>query len=87
MDIVYYFRPIIFPEDTKPLEGMIIVISTYEGDERVFLVKLAECLGAEVQDAYKRSVQPLLVCPPEATENPKFKAALKWSKFLHIGSA
>lgn len=55
---------------------MIIVISTYAGDERIFLSQLAEILGAEVQEAYKKASRPVLICP--STDNAKYKAAIKW---------
>lgn len=78
IEIEYYLKPILFPEDVKPLAGMEIVISTYSGDERLFLGSLAEIMGGNVQDAYKKSQRPLLICP--APDNAKYNAALKWSK-------
>lgn len=62
----------------KPLAGMVIVISTYAGDERAFLLQLAEILGADCHDAYKKVARPVLICP--STENAKYNAAIKWSK-------
>lgn len=79
LDVVYYFEPVIFPEELKPLEGLVIVFSIYAGDERVFLTSLAECLGADIQAAYKRAARPLLICPNATPDNPKYLAAVKWS--------
>lgn len=59
---------------------MIIVFSTYSGDERTFLAQLAEVLGAEVQDSYRKVARPLLICPTK--DNRKYDAAIKWSKYL-----
>lgn len=78
-DLPYFFKPIIFREDLKPLQGMIVVFSLYPGDERSFLVQLADMLGAEVQDAYKRNSRPLLICP--TPDNAKYNAAIKWGEF------
>lgn len=75
-DIPYYFEPIIFPEELKPLGNMIIVFSLYTGDERLFLQQLAEILGAEVQDSFKRANKPLLISP--SPDNAKYEAAIKW---------
>lgn len=60
---------------------MIIVFSTYAGDERSFLSQLAAIMGAEVQDSYRKANRPLLICPTNA--NAKYEAAIKWSE--HFG--
>lgn len=59
---------------------MIVVFSTYSGDERTFLAQLAEIMGAEVQDSYRKVARPLLICPTK--DNRKYDAAIKWSKYL-----
>lgn len=58
---------------------MTIVFSLYSGDERVYLLQLAEILGAEVRDSYKRAERPLLICPEP--KSAKYDAAIKWRKF------
>lgn len=55
---------------------MTIVFSTYSGDERGFLSQLAQILGAEVQDVYRRAARPLLVCP--LPDNKKYQGAIQW---------
>lgn len=54
------------------------MFSTYAADERTFLAQLAEIMGAEVQDSYRKVARPLLICP--TAENRKYDAAIKWSK-------
>lgn len=77
-NIPYYYKPIIFSEDLKPLTGMVIVFSTYAGDERLFLMQLAEIMGAGVEESYRKVARPLLICP--LPDNKKYEAAIKWSE-------
>lgn len=63
--------------DEKPLEGMVIVISVYTANERLFIEALATILGAIKNDSYAKKQRPLLICP--AAEGAKYNAALKWS--------
>lgn len=78
-EIPYFYEPIYFDEDLKPLAGLIIAISIYASDERLYLVQLAEILGAEVQETYIRVNKPLLICPEP--KSPKYEAAIRWSEF------
>lgn len=77
-EIPYFYKPIYFDEDLKPLAGLIIAISIYASDERLYLVQLAEILGAEVQETYIRVNKPLLICPEP--KSPKYEAAIRWSE-------
>lgn len=74
MYIEYFFKPILLPDGSKPLDGTVICITGFSGPERVFLKKLSMCLGAEVTGAYVLSSEPLLISPPSADTN-KFKFA------------
>lgn len=55
---------------------MIIVFSQYHSDERSFLAQLAQMLGAEVHDSYRRTLKPLLICP--VPNNAKYNGAISW---------
>lgn len=77
-EIPYFFEPIFFSEDLKPLTNMVIVISIYTTDERSFLAQLAVILGADVQESMFRSSRPLLICPEP--KSAKYEAAIRWSK-------
>ena len=46
VQLEYYHRPVLLKGDAQPLEGCVIAISTYAGQERPFLQHLAETLGA-----------------------------------------
>lgn len=76
-EIPFFYKPIFFPEELKPLTHMIIVFSLYTNDERSFLLQLAQILGAEVQDSYVRAKQPVLICPEP--KSAKYDAAIRWS--------
>lgn len=82
--IPYFFAPIFFPEDLRPLTNMNIVFSLYSNDERSFLVQLAVILGAEVQESFIRVNQPLLVCPEP--KSAKYNAAIRWSEWTFWGA-
>lgn len=56
------------------------MFSLYSNDERSFLVQLAQILGAEVQESFIRSNQPLLVCPEP--KSAKYDAAIRWSEYI-----
>lgn len=61
---------------------MKIVFSLYAGDERLFLSQLAEIMGAQYEDSYKRINKPLLICP--TPDNAKYNAAIKWGMYLEL---
>ncbi|XP_058825988.1 DNA topoisomerase 2-binding protein 1 [Topomyia yanbarensis] len=73
----YYFEPIFYGEhDPKPLEGEVLVISTYSGAERNYLIALGGILGANVEDRLVRKSSPIVVCKEPA--GAKYEAAIKW---------
>lgn len=78
VDIKYYHRAISFGNTIQPLIGSIIVCSTYTSSERDYLNALARALGGEINDCYKRSQKPILICP--APLGDKYAAAIKWRK-------
>lgn len=77
-EIPYFYEPIFFDEDLKPLAGMVIAISIYASDERLYLMQLAQILGADVQETFIRGNKPLLICPEP--KSPKYEAAIRWSE-------
>ncbi|KFB41202.1 AGAP002760-PA-like protein [Anopheles sinensis] len=73
----YYFEPIPYDEDDpRPLEGETIVISSYSGPERNFLIAMGGMLGASVQERLVRKAAPLLVC--KEPSGAKYDAAIQW---------
>ncbi|XP_055550618.1 DNA topoisomerase 2-binding protein 1-A [Wyeomyia smithii] len=73
----YYFEPIFYAEDDpKPLEGEVLVISTYSGAERNYLIALGGILGAKVEDRLVRKSAPIVICKEAA--GAKYEAAIKW---------
>uniref|UniRef100_A0AAG5CVL1 BRCT domain-containing protein n=1 Tax=Anopheles atroparvus TaxID=41427 RepID=A0AAG5CVL1_ANOAO len=73
----YYFAPIPYGEDDpRPLEGETIVISSYSGPERSFLIAMGGLLGASVQERLVRKAAPLLVC--KEASGAKYNAAIQW---------
>ncbi|XP_035896167.1 DNA topoisomerase 2-binding protein 1 [Anopheles stephensi] len=73
----YYYEPIIYGEDDPtPLEGETVVISSYSGPEREFLIAMGKLLGACVQERLVRKAAPLLVCKEPA--GAKYNAAIQW---------
>lgn len=79
-DITYYYKPILFSMNLKPLVGFIIVFSMYADDERTFLLELALILGAKVEETYRRIERPLLICA--TVQSAKYGAAIKWSEYF-----
>ncbi|XP_050100587.1 DNA topoisomerase 2-binding protein 1-A [Anopheles aquasalis] len=74
----YYYEPIIYGEDDpRPLEGETLVISSYSGAERSFLIQLGSILGACVQERLVRKAAPLLLC--KEANGAKYNAAIQWS--------
>ncbi|XP_059479828.1 DNA topoisomerase 2-binding protein 1-like [Neocloeon triangulifer] len=81
--IKFYHRPILLCPK-KPLKGVVVAISTYDGKERVFLSQLAIELGAVYQGVFSKKPAPEmniiasthLICP--TPKGPKFEAATKW---------
>ncbi|XP_050068069.1 DNA topoisomerase 2-binding protein 1-A [Anopheles maculipalpis] len=73
----YYYEPIIHGEnDPTPLADETVVISSYSGPEREFLIALGKILGACVQERLVRKAAPLLVCKEAA--GAKYNAAIQW---------
>uniref|UniRef100_A0A182RSY5 BRCT domain-containing protein n=1 Tax=Anopheles funestus TaxID=62324 RepID=A0A182RSY5_ANOFN len=73
----YYYEPIIYGEnDPTPLEGETVVISSYSGPEREFLIAMGKLLGACVQERFVRKAAPLLVC--KEANGAKYNAAIQW---------
>nr|XP_040229158.2 DNA topoisomerase 2-binding protein 1 [Anopheles coluzzii] len=73
----YYYEPIIYGEDDPtPLEGETVVISSYSGPEREFLIAMGKLLGACVQERLVRKAAPLLVC--KEPSGAKYNAAIQW---------
>uniref|UniRef100_A0A182MVT2 BRCT domain-containing protein n=1 Tax=Anopheles culicifacies TaxID=139723 RepID=A0A182MVT2_9DIPT len=73
----YYYEPIIYGEDDPtPLEGETVVISSYSGPEREFLIAMGKLLGACVQERFVRKAAPLLVC--KEASGAKYNAAIQW---------
>ncbi|XP_055635302.1 DNA topoisomerase 2-binding protein 1-A [Toxorhynchites rutilus septentrionalis] len=73
----YYFQPILYGEnDPKPLEEEILVISTYSGAERNYLIALGGVLGAKVEDRLVRKAAPIVIC--KEPSGAKYEAAIKW---------
>uniref|UniRef100_A0A182VZQ1 BRCT domain-containing protein n=1 Tax=Anopheles minimus TaxID=112268 RepID=A0A182VZQ1_9DIPT len=73
----YYYEPIIYGEDDPtPLEGETVVISSYTGPEREFLIVMGKLLGARVEDRFVRKEAPLLVC--KEASGAKYNAAIQW---------
>ncbi|XP_053692847.1 DNA topoisomerase 2-binding protein 1-A [Sabethes cyaneus] len=73
----YYFEPIFYAEDDpRPLEGEILVISTYSGAERNYLIALGGILGAKVEDRLVRKAAPIVIC--KEPSGAKYEAAIKW---------
>lgn len=62
----------------KPLKGVVIVPSLYEGKEMELLKRLAKRLGATVEGSYARSQNAVLLCPQPTGR--KYRAAIKWGK-------
>nr|XP_029713990.1 DNA topoisomerase 2-binding protein 1-like [Aedes albopictus]XP_029713991.1 DNA topoisomerase 2-binding protein 1-like [Aedes albopictus] len=73
----YYFEPILYGEnDPKPLEDEVLVISTYSGAERNYLIALGGTLGAKVEDRLVRKTAPIVIC--KEASGAKYDAAIKW---------
>uniref|UniRef100_A0A182P507 BRCT domain-containing protein n=1 Tax=Anopheles epiroticus TaxID=199890 RepID=A0A182P507_9DIPT len=73
----YFYEPIIYGEhDPMPLEGETVVISSYSGPEREFLIAMGKLLGASVQERLVRKAAPLLVC--KEPSGAKYNAAIQW---------
>uniref|UniRef100_A0A182JW07 BRCT domain-containing protein n=1 Tax=Anopheles christyi TaxID=43041 RepID=A0A182JW07_9DIPT len=73
----YYYEPIIYGDnDPTPLEGETVVISSYSGPEREFLIAMGKLLGACVQERLVRKAAPLLVC--KEPNGAKYNAAIQW---------
>ncbi|XP_055612855.1 LOW QUALITY PROTEIN: DNA topoisomerase 2-binding protein 1-A [Uranotaenia lowii] len=73
----YYFEPILYGEnDPKPLDGEVLVISTYSGAERNYLIALGGILGANVEDRLVRKAAPIVIC--KEPSGAKYDAAIKW---------
>lgn len=80
IEVSYFLKPIFFQINLMPLTGCIVVFSIYAEDERKFLVRLGEIMGAVVQDSYREVARPLLICPTATAENIDYNEAIKWSK-------
>lgn len=76
----YYYRPILFPEELFPLANMVIVISIYSSDERLYLEQMAKILGADFEERFIRQQNPYLICPEP--KSPQYDAAIRWSKIV-----
>lgn len=73
----YYYEPILYGEDDpKPLEDEVLVISTYSGAERNYLIALGGTLGAKVEDRLVRKTAPIVIC--KEASGAKYDAAIKW---------
>ncbi|KAK7027481.1 hypothetical protein SK128_007595 [Halocaridina rubra] len=85
LDVQYYHLPLRFNMDLKPLIGCTCTISTYTSFERQFIVNLASCLGAHLQESFskKRNVEKNihasthLIC--SAPSGTKYNASRKWN--------
>uniref|UniRef100_A0A182NQG7 BRCT domain-containing protein n=1 Tax=Anopheles dirus TaxID=7168 RepID=A0A182NQG7_9DIPT len=74
----YYYEPIIYGEhDPAPLEGETVVISSYTGPEREYIIALGKVLGACVQERLVRKASPILVC--KEPSGAKYTAAIQWN--------
>uniref|UniRef100_A0A1Q3EWX2 Putative dna topoisomerase 2-binding protein 1-a n=2 Tax=Culex tarsalis TaxID=7177 RepID=A0A1Q3EWX2_CULTA len=77
LPLEYYFEPILNNEDDpKPLEEEVLVISSYSGAERTFLIALGGVLGARVEDRLVRKAAPIVIC--KEPSGAKYEAAIKW---------
>lgn len=74
--IEYYHKHIPHTADSRPLEGMTIVISIYSLLERDFIDSIAQLLGANVNKTFVKKERPLLICP--TAEGSKYEGAIKW---------
>ncbi|KAF6207561.1 hypothetical protein GE061_016008 [Apolygus lucorum] len=82
--IEYFHLPVPHKPEMTPLKGCNICVSGYQGKERTFIFKLAETLGALVQDSFSKKDHPAknifksthLVC--KTPTGSKYNAALKW---------
>uniref|UniRef100_A0A8D8H7M7 DNA topoisomerase 2-binding protein 1-A n=1 Tax=Culex pipiens TaxID=7175 RepID=A0A8D8H7M7_CULPI len=77
LPLEYYYEPILNNEDDpKPLEEEVLVISSYSGAERTFLIALGGVLGARVEDRLVRKAAPIVIC--KEPSGAKYEAAIKW---------
>ncbi|XP_037805699.1 DNA topoisomerase 2-binding protein 1 [Lucilia sericata] len=74
--IEYFHKHIPHTADSRPLEGMTIVISIYSLLERDFIDSIAQLLGANVNKTFVKKEKPLLICP--SAEGSKYEGAIKW---------
>lgn len=79
VEIEYWHKPVVYPEDSvTPLTDKDrICVSSYYGQERMFVRAVAEMLGAFVADEYAKKHAPILVCP--SAEGVKYGFAKKWN--------
>ncbi|KAJ6644278.1 DNA topoisomerase 2-binding protein 1 [Pseudolycoriella hygida] len=77
VDIKYFHRAILLKSDSKPLQGLNIVFSTYTTPERDYLYSLADALGGTVNDRYIRNESPILICSTPVGQ--KYQGAIKWN--------
>lgn len=82
-ELPYFYKPIVFPKELKPLANFVIVFSLYSGDERLFLIQLAQTLGATVKGPYDKANKALLICPE--ARGDKYDAAIRWGKKSIVG--
>lgn len=78
VEIEYFHQPFYWIEDCTPLTGLTIVLTTYSGSERMYLMHVAQIMGATVVDRYVKNMAPILICPKP--EGAKYNGAIKWSK-------
>lgn len=74
----YFHHPFYWEETCTPLTGLTIVLTTYSGSERKYLMHVAQIMGATVVDRYVKNMSPILICPKP--EGAKYNGAIKWSK-------
>lgn len=77
VDVAYYHRPFEWhDEENTPLAGMLLVLTTYSGSERIYLTSIGRIMGADVQERYIKTQHPVLICP--RPEGAKYNGAIKW---------
>lgn len=74
---VCYYHKLIEPTDGLVLRGIVCVISSYAGAERLFLMRIAQTMGAATEDKYVKKKYPILIC--DKAEGSKYKGAVTWS--------
>ncbi|XP_027237421.2 DNA topoisomerase 2-binding protein 1 isoform X2 [Penaeus vannamei] len=84
LDVEYYHMPLVVSRQMNCLEDCTVAISTYKGKERLFLVTVANALGARFQEVFAKKdnrakdikTSTHLICP--SAEGDKYRAAVKW---------